>query len=167
MEGPGGYQLIGRRCQVWNTFKTTASFLPGSPGLCVFSIRFVFIPFLAKNLLAARDASLMESSNRGENVDFNLKQYHAFLDSIQTEQPVLIRIRKPAFDAAQRQAAGQGVIIEPPDAPPEEVSMKQLPKDAKPQLPRLPQCLSDCRGQGQRVEAGQKLVVLDAMKTEW
>jgi len=31
MEGPGGYQLFGRTTQVWNTFKNTREFEPGTP----------------------------------------------------------------------------------------------------------------------------------------
>ena len=30
MEGPGGYQLVGRTAQVWNTYRSTREFQPGS-----------------------------------------------------------------------------------------------------------------------------------------
>jgi urea carboxylase len=33
MEGPGGYQFVGRTVPVWNTWKTTPEFLPGTPWL--------------------------------------------------------------------------------------------------------------------------------------
>src|SRR3954451_12113504 len=33
MEGPGGYQFVGRTCQMWNTYKTTRDFEPGKPWL--------------------------------------------------------------------------------------------------------------------------------------
>jgi urea carboxylase len=33
MEGPGGYQLIGRTVPVWNTWNTTDHFAPGTPWL--------------------------------------------------------------------------------------------------------------------------------------
>ena len=39
MEGPGGYQFVGRTCQMWNRFHETAEFTPGTPGCCVSSIR--------------------------------------------------------------------------------------------------------------------------------
>ena len=29
MEGPGGYQLVGRTAQIWNTHRTTTEFQPG------------------------------------------------------------------------------------------------------------------------------------------
>jgi urea carboxylase len=36
MEGPGGYQFIGRTCQVWNSFRHTPDFTPGTPWLLRF-----------------------------------------------------------------------------------------------------------------------------------
>jgi urea carboxylase len=42
LEGPGGYQFIGRTCQVWNSFRHTAEFRPGTPWLlrCFDQLRF-------------------------------------------------------------------------------------------------------------------------------
>jgi urea carboxylase len=36
LEGPGGYQFIGRTCQVWNSFRETPDFTPGTPWLLRF-----------------------------------------------------------------------------------------------------------------------------------
>ena len=33
MEGPGGYQFVGRTVQMWNRFRSTADFPPGQPWL--------------------------------------------------------------------------------------------------------------------------------------
>ena len=44
MEGPGGYQLFGRTTQVWNTFKSTREFEPGTPWLLRPSTRYAFTP---------------------------------------------------------------------------------------------------------------------------
>ena len=42
MEGPGGYQFVGRTMQVWNTLSPDATLsAPASRGCCAFSIRFV------------------------------------------------------------------------------------------------------------------------------
>ena len=42
MEGPGGYQFVGRTVQVWNTHRSTREFEPGKPWLLRFfdQIRF-------------------------------------------------------------------------------------------------------------------------------
>ncbi|MGA7415328.1 MAG: urea carboxylase, partial [Bryobacteraceae bacterium] len=44
MEGPGGYQLVGRTLQVWNTFKSTQDFEPGTPWLLRFFDQIRFYP---------------------------------------------------------------------------------------------------------------------------
>ncbi len=170
MEGPGGYQLIGRTVQVWNTFKTTASFLPGFPWSLRFFDQIRFFPVSGEDLLAARDAFPHGRFElKVENVDFNLKQYHAFLGSIQAEAARFKAHQKAAFDAERERwkAAGQAVIIEPPDAPPEDVSNRRLPEGCEAATSPITASVFQIAVEpGQRVEAGQKLVVLDAMKTE-
>ena len=39
MEGPGGYQFVGRTCQMWNRFHETPDFPAGNPGCCASSTR--------------------------------------------------------------------------------------------------------------------------------
>jgi urea carboxylase len=56
MEGPGGYQFVGRTLQVFNRYKTTRHFVPGHPWLlrCFDQIR--FYPVTAAELLEMREA---------------------------------------------------------------------------------------------------------------
>ncbi|HEX4475208.1 MAG TPA: urea carboxylase [Polyangiaceae bacterium] len=56
MEGPGGYQFVGRTLQVYNRFKQTASFGDGKPWLLRFFDRIQFYPVEAKELLELREA---------------------------------------------------------------------------------------------------------------
>ena len=44
MEGPGGYQFVGRTVQMWNRYRQTADFVDGKPWLLRFSIRSASIP---------------------------------------------------------------------------------------------------------------------------
>ena len=170
MEGPGGYQLIGRTVQVWNTFKTTKSFLPGFPWSLRFFDQIRFYPVSAEELLALRDAFPHGGFElKVENTDFNLKQYQTFLDSIQAEAASFKSHQKGAFDAERERwkVAGQAVIIEPPEAPLEEVVDEQLPEGYEAATsPITANVFQIAVEPGQTVEAGQKLVVLDAMKTE-
>ncbi len=39
MEGPGGYQFVGRTVQMWNTWRSTREFDPARRGCCASSIR--------------------------------------------------------------------------------------------------------------------------------
>ena len=48
MEGPGGYQLFGRTCQMWNTYRVTDAFEPGKPWLLRFFDQIKFYPRLGR-----------------------------------------------------------------------------------------------------------------------
>ncbi len=56
MEGPGGYQLFGRTIQVWNTWRTTPAFEPGTPWLLRFFDQIRFFPVTHAELCEARAA---------------------------------------------------------------------------------------------------------------
>ncbi|PPD44088.1 MAG: urea carboxylase [Methylocystis sp.] len=56
MEGPGGYQLFGRTIQMWNSWRTTREFAPGSPWLLRFFDRIRFFPVTETELAEAREA---------------------------------------------------------------------------------------------------------------
>jgi urea carboxylase len=55
MEGPGGYQFVGRTLQVYNRFKETPSFAGGKPWLLRFFDRIHFYPVSGKELLEMRE----------------------------------------------------------------------------------------------------------------
>ncbi len=55
MEGPGGYQLVGRTIQVWNTWKSTPAFAEGIPWSLRFFDQIRFYPVSAEELLDARE----------------------------------------------------------------------------------------------------------------
>ena len=52
MEGPGGYQLFGRTCQVWNTYKQTSAFTDGKPWLLRFFDQVRFYPVSARRAVS-------------------------------------------------------------------------------------------------------------------
>ncbi len=80
MEGPGGYQFVGRTCQVWNTYRTTSAFVPGSPWLLRFFDQIRFYPVSAEELLAFRDSFLDGRVALSITpASFSLKDYRAFL----------------------------------------------------------------------------------------
>lgn len=54
MEGPGGYQLVGRTIQMWNRWRSTDAFEPGKPWLLRFFDRIRFFPVSGEELLEAR-----------------------------------------------------------------------------------------------------------------
>jgi urea carboxylase len=56
MEGPGGYQLFGRTIQMWNAWRSTAFFAPGTPWLLRFFDQIRFFPVSESELEEAREA---------------------------------------------------------------------------------------------------------------
>ncbi|HLJ65231.1 MAG TPA: carboxyltransferase domain-containing protein, partial [Stellaceae bacterium] len=56
MEGPGGYQLFGRTLQMWNQWRSTDLFPPGSPWLLRFFDQIRFFPVEEAELAEARQA---------------------------------------------------------------------------------------------------------------
>ena len=54
MEGPGGYQFVGRTVQMWNTYRATKEFTPGHPWLLRFFDQIQFYPVSADELLDMR-----------------------------------------------------------------------------------------------------------------
>ena len=51
MEGPGGYQFVGRTLQVYNRFRATSKFAAGTPWLLRFFDQIRFYPVSAEELL--------------------------------------------------------------------------------------------------------------------
>ena len=81
MEGPGGYQFVGRTCQVWNTYKVTPEFLPGSPWLLRNFDQIRFYPVSGQELTEFR-ARLPAGSRfaRYRTTTFCMADYRRFLE---------------------------------------------------------------------------------------
>lgn len=62
MEGPGGYQFVGRTIQMWNPLRETEYFKKGKPWLLNFFDRLKFYPCSADEILQYRDDFLRGKS---------------------------------------------------------------------------------------------------------
>ena len=169
MEGPGGYQFVGRTLQMWNTFRPTREFPAGTPWLLRFFDELRFYPVSAEELLEIREAFPRgRYPLRFEPRQFRLREYHAFLQSIKSEAEAFKNRQQTAFEEERERwaAAGHAEYIEPPEAAgpgpegdvPHGCSAVRSPISAS--------VWNVAVEPGQRVEAGQKLMVLEAMKTE-
>ena len=80
MEGPGGYQFVGRTTQVWSRYRHTAPFEPGSPWLLRFFDRISWYPVTAEELLDLR-ADLAAGRGSVDITDgtFSLAEHERFL----------------------------------------------------------------------------------------
>jgi urea carboxylase len=170
MEGPGGYQFVGRTVQMWNTHRRTAEFTPGTPWLLRFFDQIRFFPVSAGELLEIRDAfPYGKYSLQIEHTDFNLKRYHDFLGKISTEATRFKKHQQEAFFAERERwaAAGQADFVDATnDAPPS--GQTDLPDGCE--AVRSPMTASVWQvavEPGQRVGAGERVIVLEAMKMEF
>jgi urea carboxylase len=169
MEGPGGYQLVGRTIQVWNAWKTTEVFTPGHPWSLRFFDQIRFFPVSAAELLAARQRFPRgDYPLRIEETTFSLADYQQFLAANAPEIDSFRGIQKEAFNAERERwvAAGQMTIVEPTvtdEATPDAVvaeGCEGVSSSVTASVFQIPVKVGD------HVVEGQKLVVLDAMKME-
>jgi urea carboxylase len=100
MEGPGGYQFVGRTIQIWNRFKTTREFEPGKPWLLRFFDQIRFYPVSAQELLEHREKFLEgRFSVKIDHEVFRLRDYNDFLKSIEPEAVLFKTKQQSAFEA--------------------------------------------------------------------
>jgi urea carboxylase len=172
MEGPGGYQFVGRTTQVWSRYRHTAPFEPGSPWLLRFFDRISWYPVGAEELLDLR-ADL--AAGRG-TVDitegtFSLAGHERFLadnaDSIasfRAQQAAAFGQERADWAAAgefdRARKAESSVAAQP-------AGELALPDGAeRVDAPFVSNVWRIDVAVGDRVSAGQPLLALEAMKME-
>lgn len=169
MEGPGGYQFVGRTVQCWNSWRTTANFAPGKPWLLRFFDQVRFYPVSAEELLQMRADFLRgQFSVRVEETTFAMHDYRAFLAREATGIADFREKQRVAF-AAERErwaAAGQNIAAAEPelDVPPEEIT---LPPGSRAVAAHLPGSVwAVLVEEGATVAEGDKLLIFESMKME-
>ena len=169
MEGPGGYQLVGRTIQVWNPWKSTPAFPPGKPWSLRFFDQLRFYDVSAEELLDARARFPHGQYDlRVEETTFRLADYLRFLDSIADEAAAFKHHQAAAFNAERERwiAAGQMRLVEPPETPADETAATVAQGCEPVSSPMTASLFQIAVQPGQAVAEGEKLIVLDAMKTE-
>jgi urea carboxylase len=98
MEGPGGYQFVGRTLQMWNRWRTTSTF--EKPWLLRFFDRIRFFPVSAEELLDIREAFPRgDYQIRIEDGTFNLRDYNTFLGDNSSSISEFKQTQQTAFEA--------------------------------------------------------------------
>jgi urea carboxylase len=171
MQGPGGYQFVGRTTQVWSRHRDTAPYEPGTPWLLRFFDRISWYPVSPEELLDLR-ADLAAGRGHLDITDgtFSLAEHERFLaenaDSIadfRERQAVAFEAERTAWEAAgefrRAEAAAAAAVPEPVDVEvPEGGSRVDAPFVANVWKVEV--------AVGDTVEEGQTLVALEAMKME-
>ncbi len=171
MEGPGGYQLVGRTVQVWNTHRVTRTFVEGFPWSLRFFDKIRFYPVTTDELQILRRDILHGSFDpRIEDGEFNLASYEDFLATIQPGIATFKDRQSQAFREERERWRANGqldsaeAVIEMDGPDPSDLDVPDGCEAVH--APMTASVFQVAAEPGQRVRAGQKLVVLDAMKTE-
>jgi urea carboxylase len=117
MEGPGGYQFVGRTLQMWNRWRTTSTF--EKPWLLRFFDRIRFFPVSAEELLDIREAFPRGGYNiRIEEGTFNLRDYNHFLKENSSSINAFKQTQQTAFEEERErwQQSGHGDLSLPMEA---------------------------------------------------
>ncbi|GFM52055.1 urea carboxylase [Pseudomonas cichorii] len=168
MEGPGGYQFVGRTLQMWNRYREVAAF-DGKPWLLRFFDQIRFYPVSADELLRIRrDFPLGRYPLEIEHSTLNLADYQAFLNREAEGIAAFRGQQQTAFQAERERwiASGQANF---------ESEESAAPLTDEPALEAGQQGIdSHIAGNlwqvqvqpGERVAAGDVLVILESMKME-
>ncbi len=168
MEGPGGYQFVGRTLQMWNRYREVAAF-HGKPWLLRFFDQIRFYPVGAEELLQIRrDFPLGRFDLRIEDSELALADYQDFLTEEAEGIDAFRSQQRAAFDAERQRWIDSGQAhFEVEEVGPE------LGEDA-PLGAGLHGIDSHIAGNlwqvqveaGSTVKAGDVLVILESMKME-
>ncbi len=170
MEGPGGYQFVGRTVQMWNTYRATREFETGEPWLLRFFDQIRFFPVSADELLEMRrDFPLGRYSLKIEEQSFGLRDYSAFLKTNAASIEQFRSTQKQAFAEERARWAASGEFDRSQIEEPETALVAEQAIAEGCRALRAPTTASVW---ALNVEAGQKLpanarvMVLEAMKME-
>lgn len=170
MEGPGGYQFVGRTIQMWNPLKETAYFKAGKPWLLNFFDQIKFYPVSAEEILEDREKFLRGKFDiKIEETQFNFKEYKKFLadnaDTIQT-----FKEHQEASFEAERQMWKEKGLDEFVSETEETAGLveESVPDGCEAARTNIPGSVWKVLvAEGDSVKVGETLAVLESMKMEF
>ncbi len=167
MEGPGGYQFVGRTCQMWNRYHQTAEFAGSNRWLLRFFDQIRFTPVGERELLAFRAAFLRGRVGLDiQRTSFRFADYRVFLEQNRASIEAFRTQQRAAFVAERERWAALPPPPEEPDVP-AGAEVQALPNDALPVRAAVTGSVWEILvAPGTRVAAGDRLLVLETMKME-
>jgi urea carboxylase len=194
MEGPGGYQFVGRTVQMWNRYRRTEDFRDGKQWLLRFFDQIRFYPVGAAELLQMRaDFPYGRFRLEVQQTTLRLRDYRRFLADNAASISQFKARQQAAFEAERQRwndaeaatapggpgktvgvggSVGTGEAVAagvPPGegASPGEGDVAELPADCiAVSSPITGNVWQIAVGAGARVQAGDELIVVEAMKME-
>jgi urea carboxylase len=168
MEGPGGYQFVGRTVQMWNRWRRTPDF--PQPWLLRHFDQIRFYPVSAEELLQLReDFPQGKFQLRITEEKFRLGEYRKFLASIADEAAVFKARQQRAFEEERERWAQAGSNETVADIPEEDAAEPELELPANGHAVDAHVAANVWKvtaAPGQEVVEGETLLILEAMKME-
>lgn len=169
MEGPGGYQFVGRTVQMWNRLRQTQSFKDNKPWLLRFFDQIQFYPVSDEELLSMR-----EDFPRGRfdvevtETTFKLGDYLEFLDSIGESAQEFRETQQAAFEAERESWRELGLAEYVSEHEAVEAVEDELPEGAEAIRCSMPGSIWKVLvSPGDEVKKGDTLVIEESMKMEF
>ncbi|MDR2637766.1 MAG: urea carboxylase [Zoogloeaceae bacterium] len=172
MEGPGGYQFVGRTLQMWNRYRTDGAF-GGKPWLLRFFDQIRFYPVSAGELARIRrDFPLGRYPLKIEPCELALADYQDFLAREAASIAAFRQKQQAAFNAERERwiesgqahfesgESAEAVAAMDAGEPPLQAGEESVESAIAGNLWQLPVTV------GSRVRAGDTLAVLESMKME-
>ncbi|MCH3964852.1 MAG: urea carboxylase [Clostridium sp.] len=169
MEGPGGYQLVGRTIQTWNPIRTTKSFKEGKPWLLNFFDQIQFYPVSAEELLQIRENFL-----RGryeveiEDTVFDYGEYLKYLESIENEEKEFKKRQVEFFNMEKQMWKDKGLDKFVSQHDESSVKEQEIPEGAIPVYSNMPGSVWKILVHaGDRIKKGDPIIIEESMKMEF
>jgi urea carboxylase len=168
MEGPGGYQFVGRTVQMWNRFREGGDFRDGRQWLLRFFDQIRFHPVSAEELVRMRAGfPFGRFPLRIEESTLSLSEYLQFLEQEQESIAAFQSGQRAAFAAERDRWRAAGLNESAPVEPPRRAEPAAIPDG----------CLAVTSGVSgsvwqlnvraeQRVSKGDVLAIMESMKME-
>jgi urea carboxylase len=177
MEGPGGYQFVGRTVQMWNRYHRTAEFPGEERHLLRFFDQLRFYPVSAEELERLRaDFPLGKAHLVIEPTRLRLRDYQGFLSRNAASIAAFRGRAREAFEAERerwRESAQESELLDAEaladvmPAPGAPAASQILPVGCVAVRSPVSGSVWQLNVQvGQRIDAGTTLLVIEAMKTE-
>jgi urea carboxylase len=169
MEGPGGYQFVGRTAQVWNRFHVTREFEPEKPWLLRFFDQIRFYEISSDDLLKFRDDfPYGKAGIKIEETSFSLSDYRKFLADQAQSIGAFKAAQQAAFEAERarwQDADRAGAVLNDVTTAGADDDLI-LPGHTAVQSPVPGAVWKIAVEPGRRVAAGDVLVIVESMKME-
>lgn len=168
MEGPGGYQFVGRTVPIWNRFRSTKSFQAGFPWLLRLFDQIRFYEVSAGELLDLRKKILTgQFEPRIETGEFSFAEYKEFLRSEASSISDFQTMQRRAFAEERQRWSERGHDLGDEVEPQTESTNSELFQgETAVCSPAAGIVWKLLIAPGQEVHEGQTVAILESMKME-